>query len=296
MQWQREFPWEHKRAHCTHLFECGSVSFKISSFTGLKFSLRLNPKLNVWKGCLSTVQNNDLWQTIRSHQTGKWSSTNQPRVNGSWFISAAPPPLLSSHMSSLFLNPDVTILTHKSEHVWSDLLFADMFFPHLHERVNISTVLRTNIDVGGPIGFPLPGHSRGRMMHSLWDADCYSCRYAVPLRKGEPTDDIMELHGRLSGWVRWMWADWKSQHSLCRGTKSSCGEDTSYSVSIKTWVSRRKLNCTVYSTSAKQQIIPQERLAVTCSRSLIWIWQHQDYSWIRMKLKWNGKLIFRNAD
>lgn len=35
-----------------------------------------------------------------------------------------------------------------------------------------------------PIDFPFPGHSRGRMMHSLRDADCYSCRCAVPLRKG----------------------------------------------------------------------------------------------------------------
>lgn len=147
-----------------------------------------------------------------------------------------------------------------------------------------------------PIDFPFPGHSRGRMMHSLRDADCYSCRCAVPLRKGEPTDDIMELHGRLSGWVRWMWADWKSQHSLCCGTKSSCGEDTSYSVSIKTWVSRRKLNCTVYSTSAEQQIIPQERLALTCSRSLIRIRQHQHKNWIKKKLNWSVKLIFRTAD
>lgn len=105
------------------------------------------------------------------------------------------------------------------------------------------------IAFGSPVDFPFLEHSCGRMMHSLWATDCYSCRYTVPLRKGEPTDDIMQLHGRLSGWVRWMWADWKSQCSLCLGTKSSCGEDISYSVSIKTWVTRRKIKCTFNSSS-----------------------------------------------
>lgn len=126
---------------------------------------------------------------------------------------------------------------------------AFFFFFNLCETVNISTTLRTNIGFGVLVDFRFLEHCCGRMMHSLWDADSYSCRYTVPLRKGEPTDDIMQLHGRLSGWVRWMWADWKSQRSLCLGTKSSCGEDASYSVSIKTWVTRREIKCTVNSSS-----------------------------------------------
>lgn len=39
------------------------------------------------------------------------------------------------------------------------------------------------------------------------------------LGRGKPADDIIQLHGQLSGWVRWMWADWKSLCSLCQGTK-----------------------------------------------------------------------------
>lgn len=128
-------------------------------------------------------------------------------------------------------------------------VFFFSFFFNLCEIVNISAELSTNIGISSPVDFPFLEHSCGRMMHSLWDADCYSCRCTVRLRKGEPTDDIMQLHGRLSGWVRWMWADWKPQRSLCLGTKSSCGEDTSYSVSIKTWASRRKIKCTVNSSS-----------------------------------------------
>lgn len=165
--------------------------------------------------------------------------------------SALPPPLSSTHMSP---NHDVTLLTHKCENAWADLLSTNMFsffffFFNLCEIVNISAELSTNIGISSPVDFPFLEHSCGRMMHSLWDADCYSCRCTVRLRKGEPTDDIMQLHGRLSGWVRWMWADWKPQRSLCLGTKSSCGEDTSYSVSIKTWATRRKIKCTVNSSS-----------------------------------------------
>lgn len=134
-------------------------------------------------------------------------------------------------------------------------------FSHINVKKARADLLSTNMFVfgfffylreiafGSPVDFPFLEHRCGRMMHSLWAADCYSCRYTVPLRKGEPTDDIMWLHGRLSGWVRWMWADWKSQCSLCLGTKSSCGEDISYSVSIKTWVTRRKIKCTFNSSS-----------------------------------------------
>lgn len=162
--------------------------------------------------------------------------------------SALPPPLLSTHMSSLSPNHDITLLTHKCENAWADLLSANMFlFSYLfffRKIGNISTALKTS-----PVNFAFLEQNCRRMTHSLWDADCYSSRYTVPLRKGEPTDDIMQLHGRLSGWVRWMWADWKSQSSLCLRTKSSRSEDTSYSVSIKTWVTRRKIKRTVISSS-----------------------------------------------
>lgn len=78
----------------------------------------------------------------------------------------------------------------------------------------------------------------------LWESDAYIAprsfliteAQGLTLERGEPAHDIMQLHGQLSGWVRWMWADWKSLCSLCQGTKSSSSEGASNSVNVKVWV------------------------------------------------------------
>lgn len=185
MHWQREFPWEHKSAHHTHLIQCRwACILQISPSTdGERHSyILIQTKHTAW--CLKRmyVLTKIMISGKRFIHSNQQEELTRPAMSSRQLIHQCCPHLCCLLICQVCLRTITSRFAHINVKMPKPFIHRGFFF-FFFTFMKLWT-LRTNNGVGSPVDFPFLEHSCGRMMHSLWDADCYSCRYMVPLRKG----------------------------------------------------------------------------------------------------------------